>query len=729
MATLVLTAVGSVFGPIGAALGGLIGNAFDHAVLFKPKGREGPRLNDLQLQTSTYGSQIPKLFGTIRVAGTVVWATDLRETKSKSGGGKGRPSVTTYAYSASFAVALSARQVRSVKRIWADGNLLRGAAGDFKTELGAFRLHDGGEDQPVDPLIASAQGVARTSAHRGVAYALFEDLALADYGNRIPSLTFEVEADDGAMSIGEIASVLSEGALSGAGLASVDGYAAEGRDIGEAIAPLIEAQGLALLASEDGLVLEAAALTGEGEIGGEILCRAVNGRALDAIERSVEAAETAPVALSMRYYDAERDYRTGVQRSTRPGPGRAERGVDLPAVLSADAARGLTGRRLGEMWTGRATMTLRCGWEALAFEPGTVVTVEGESGLWRIEEREWEAMAVRLALRRTRGVGGSVPVGASSGVIVRQTDAPHGQTTLMLADLPALKDGVASAPAVVAAASGGPGWRSAALFATSASGEAVPIGRTPLRAVMGTLDAALDAGSITLVDEKNSMTVTLLAEDMLLLPADEAALSLGRNLCLVGKELIQFGHAVQIGPARFRLSRLRRGLRGTEWAMGQASGAAFLVLEEDRVIDPLAAMGMDGDIGEPVRLAAIGIGDVEPAEAAVTLTGEALIPPSPVHLTARAQSGGWVIGWTRRSRAGWRWSSGSDVPLAEESERYALRIMDGAVPIRSAESVLPVWSYDSAMIADDGASGTVTVEIRQIGARAMGRAATIMINL
>ncbi len=137
MATLVLTAVGTAIGgPIGGAIGGLIGNMADHAILFRPKGRQGARLNELQVQTSSYGTQVPRLFGTMRVAGTVIWASDLKESSSRSGGGKGRASVTSYAYSASFAVALSARGVRGVRRIWADGNLLRGAAGDFKTEVG-----------------------------------------------------------------------------------------------------------------------------------------------------------------------------------------------------------------------------------------------------------------------------------------------------------------------------------------------------------------------------------------------------------------------------------------------------------------------------------------------------------------------------------------------------------------------------------------------------------------
>ena len=136
MATMVLTAVGTALGgPVGGAIGGLVGNAFDHAVLFRPKGREGRRLAELQVQTSTYGTQVPAIFGTMRVAGTVIWATDLRETRTKSSAGKGRGSVTSYSYSASFAVALSARPIRAIRRIWADGNLLRGAAGDFKTEL------------------------------------------------------------------------------------------------------------------------------------------------------------------------------------------------------------------------------------------------------------------------------------------------------------------------------------------------------------------------------------------------------------------------------------------------------------------------------------------------------------------------------------------------------------------------------------------------------------------
>ena len=228
MATLVLTTVGRlVGGPIGGAIGAVVGQVIDRR-LFAPKAREGPRLGDLSVQTSSYGTAIPKIFGTMRVAGTVIWSTDLIESRATTGA-KGGPRAIEYSYTANFAVALSARPVLEVRRIWADGKLLRGAAGDWKTRT-TFRLHDGDEDQEVDPLIAAAEGADQATAFRGIAYAVFEELALADFGNRIPSLTFEVVADSGPVTIGAILLVVILAAAIfgqwGIGIALLLGYSA-----------------------------------------------------------------------------------------------------------------------------------------------------------------------------------------------------------------------------------------------------------------------------------------------------------------------------------------------------------------------------------------------------------------------------------------------------------------------------------------------------------------------
>ncbi|MFL6801084.1 MAG: hypothetical protein ACJ8EQ_04860, partial [Sphingomicrobium sp.] len=118
MATLVLSTVGTLLGgPVGGAIGSLVGQSIDQQIFRSP--RRGPRLGDLSVQTSSYDTQIPRIYGTMRVAGSIIWSTDLVESTQTSGA-KGQPD-TTYSYSVSFAVALSSRRLVEIRRIWADG--------------------------------------------------------------------------------------------------------------------------------------------------------------------------------------------------------------------------------------------------------------------------------------------------------------------------------------------------------------------------------------------------------------------------------------------------------------------------------------------------------------------------------------------------------------------------------------------------------------------------------
>src|SRR5438045_1024860 len=156
MATLVLSTVGNALGgPVGGAIGALIGQSIDEQLL--GPARRGPRLNDLNVQTSSYGTQIPRIYGTMRVAGSVIWATDLIES-AQTTGAKGQADVT-YSYSVSIAVALSSRPVAAINRIWADGKLFRGENGDFKVNT-TFRFYDGNEDLEVDAGIGCIEGLA-----------------------------------------------------------------------------------------------------------------------------------------------------------------------------------------------------------------------------------------------------------------------------------------------------------------------------------------------------------------------------------------------------------------------------------------------------------------------------------------------------------------------------------------------------------------------------------------
>ncbi|TMJ18703.1 MAG: hypothetical protein E6G92_02345 [Alphaproteobacteria bacterium] len=716
MATLVLTAVGTAIGgPIGGAIGSIAGQILDREVLFAPKPIHGARLGDLAVQISSYGAAIPKIFGTMRVAGTVIWSTDLIERRTSSGGGKGRPKTIGYSYSASFAVALSARPILGIGRIWADGKLLRGAAGDFKSATG-FRIHSGGEDQPADPLIAAAEGIAQTPGFRGIAYALFEDFQLEDYGNRIPSLTFEVIADAGAVSVGAMAEALGGGMVVAGETPVVGGYAVSEDSVRGAIAALAEVAPLSLVDDGERLTLtagagEADALGASDEQGRREIVR--------------RGASTLPREASVAYYEIERDYQAGLQRATRGGAsGPADRSA-LPAALGAAEAKRLAEERLAAAWAGRLTARVTRSWRACALSPGGHVLLEGEAGRWRIERMSIGPMTVTLDLVRIAPAGFGAPP-ASPGVPVRQPDMVHGPTVLRLLDLP-LGDGTAGAPLLFAAAAGSEaGWRRAAIEASfDGGGTWLAAGSTAAPAVIGTVLGALAPAGPALADRESAIEVELLNASMWLESRSDDALANGENLALVGEELIQFGAADPVGTNRFRLSRLWRGRRGTEWAAAlHSAGEGFVLIEAESLV-PLQAPA--GSAGGEARLIAYGIGDPpEGAAAERPIAGEAIRPPSPVHLTAEPLDGGVTLRWVRRSRQGWVWPSGGDTPLGEEAERYRVKLA-GEGFSRSAIVTEPSFHYGAAERAADG-GGPALVSIVQLGTFAVSRPATLLVS-
>ncbi|HEY0147572.1 MAG TPA: phage tail protein [Allosphingosinicella sp.] len=724
MATLVLSTVGTLLGgPIGGAIGAVLGQQIDGR-LFGPKARHGPRIGDLSVQTSNYGTQIPKIFGTMRVAGTVIWSTDLREEKEKSGGGKGRPKTVTYSYSASFAVALSGRRVREVRRIWADGKLLRGAAGDFKSEVGAFRLHNGSEDQAADPLIAAAEGAGGAPAYRGTAYVVFEDLQLADFGNRIPSLSFELVAQEDA-TLAAIAEALSDGEVTAEATAPLIGYSASGDSARSAIEALGDMLPLRLGDLGERLCLlggqgEAALLPGSGDA----FANGAGGR----LEAERGAASALPKAVSVAFYDPEREYQTGLQRASTGEAGlRSERRM-FPAVVAADTAKAMAEQCLAEGRAAGRTIKAHFGWNHAALRPGPAVRLEGRPGRWRVARWSLEKMVLTLGLVGT-APRGAAAVAAAPGRPVGHPDLPHGPTRLFPLDLPLTEDGQAASKArlFIAAAGQAAGWRGAALSASFDGGaQWEPVGATAPAAVAGSLVGAVAARGSALIDTDSVLEVELLNDGMWLESRSDTALAGGANLAALGSEIIQFGQAEQVAPRRFRLGRLLRGRRGTEWAAAHGAGESFVMLSPETLTAIDVPFGAAGE----AQLVATGLGDgPEGAVASLRVTGEALRPPCPVHLRAeRAANGDLRLFWVRRSRAGWTWVSGADTPLAEEREAYRLTLT-GAWGTRTAETAEAAFTYAANVQALDGAAGALAVEVVQLGTHAPSRPARLVYEL
>ncbi len=241
MASIVLGSLGSlVGGPIGGMLGGAAGSLLDN-MLLNHKHINKPSFLDLLVEASTMGLPIPAVYGRAKVAGNLIMSNNLQPEKhgGKGGlsGGKGQP---YYTYNVSCAVAICRGPIKNIWRIFADSKLiwdmdpLENVAGAGTSHPGtplvmsaftpdgvsggvatlyhygtgkhhnqqfagaSVSFHYGTEDQLPDSdmeVIAQQLNFNRPNScpgYRGLAYAVFHGLPLANFGNRIPNFTFEV---------------------------------------------------------------------------------------------------------------------------------------------------------------------------------------------------------------------------------------------------------------------------------------------------------------------------------------------------------------------------------------------------------------------------------------------------------------------------------------------------------------------------------------------------------
>ena len=700
MATLVFGTLGTALGgPLGGAIGALVGRRVDGA-LFGPSPRTGPRLRELDVSLSTYGTAIPRLHGRMRVAGAIIWATELQEHSELRGTGKGTPAVTTYSYTANLAVALSSRRIAGVGRIWADGELLRGVGGDLKVG-GQLRVHLGDEAQGPDPLITASEGEARCPAFRGLAYVVFEALDLTDFGNRIPALTFEVLADERVTLRALLDETLPDIAVPDE-LDTLAGFAIED-SLGASLAALASAVPVSLDAAGATIVARLGQNGGQDDSLPILLGEAAISIADDAFGAAQghsrrRAAPTPQPSPVLRYFDLGRDYQPGTQHATgRAGAGQPDV-VELPAALDAATAR----RLIKQIAQRRDRALDRVAWRTTTLDitvaPGTLVRLPDRGGTWQVESWEWREAGVELELTRVPAVRTLAPPPPGATGFPAPIDLPAAATRIVACELPwDAADSAPDRPHVAAAVSAvGANWSGAALYADRGDGQLWPLGPAPRRrAIVGTTLDALGPASPLLIDRGSTLTVTLAAADLALTGASLADLDGGTNLALVGEELIQFAQAEPLGSGRWRLSGLLRGRGGTEAAIaGHVEGEPFALL------DACIAVLDGATIGEAdhVTILAQGRGDTQPVTTPLHLAGIALRPLAPIHARATMiESTGLQLAWTRRARGGWSWRDGVDVPLSEESERYL-------VTYEAEDSRLAMWTVNApglSIAADD----------------------------
>ena len=712
MATLVLGAAGTLLGgPLGGAIGTLAGRQLDSAILGSPS-REGPRLTELAISSSSYGQPIARHFGVVRAPGVVFWSTDLVESKETSGGGKGKPKTTSYSYRVSFAVALSSTPIEGVGRIWADGDLLRGAAGDLKV-AGTIRIYSGRGDQTPDSLISAAQQT-EVPAMRGYAYVVFEDLELADFGNRIPALSFELFERAGEP-IG-LQDISGQPAKAPSSLDRLIGFSDSGGPLASTLSAISQITPISCALNDDGVLLSLGNSTNQAP---SILPEPLETREEGYSTRSngprMHRGIVTPQHIGgLRYYDRDRDYQISVQRASGPRDQSSTNIIELPATLSAGDARSLCNEtyKRGRWQTERIVLNLSELDPSLA--PGKFVSLPDAPGVWRINSWEWMNRGIELELERAAPSTTS-SFSSEAGSLLPPKDLVAQPTQLWAFELPPLDLASAPSTAQFAAVTGDAGWIGASLYSAH-DGELTPLDlSTRQSATIGHLVSDLEASNSTHFERSASIELDIIGVGDAFQSSTTEGIARGGNRLYLGGEILQFALAEQISTTRWRLSGLLRGRAGTEHLANEIHSSGTEAILLDSSLLSLSEQTIGGET--LTHIAAIGLGDTEPALAEVQNTGISTAPLSPVHPHVRQLAGGdWLICWTRRARGAWQWLDQVEVPLVEETEEYILGIGPLAKPLSIwstavREFLLPAAEIDSIK----SNFGPASMWVKQVG--------------
>ncbi len=459
----------------------------------------------------------------------------------------------------------------------------------------------------------------------------------------------------------------------------------------------------------------------------------------------VRAQETElPQALKWQVARADEDYDAALVEARRITVDTTRIASEsFPMAIPPEEAERRCRRALMEAWIGRESATFRLPPSRLALDPADVIRLENDG-------REVEFRLVSMADSDARGIeavrqdrtaydlppGDPRPASLASPVV-------FGTPEVVMLDLPQIsEDQPAHRPLIAAHASPWPG--EIAVFRSASTDGFALLTTFGSRARIGTLAFDFFPGPTSRFDLGNALVVDLLSGT--LESVTDVALFGGANALAVETEaglweIVQAGAAELIGPGRYRLTRLLRGQRGTEYAMGNPAPAGARVVVVDSALSALPIA--EADLGLPwnwrVGPAARAVSDDSYAALGFTPTGRGLVPFAPVHVeqpwrTARSP-GDLTIRWTRRSRTlvADAWEQ-VEVPLAEHLESYDVQILDGAAIKRTLTSSTTSVLYTAAQqTADWGAplapGQTLAIRIYQLSnRRGRGTPATVTLQ-
>ena len=451
---------------------------------------------------------------------------------------------------------------------------------------------------------------------------------------------------------------------------------------------------------------------------------AVSGDLEAPVEQSREAEAALSGRLRLRFVQADGDYEVIAEEAILPDDA-------THAVAMSEFNMALTraeGHQTAERWLTEARVA-REG-VRLALPPsmmdvgaGDVIALPPDDGegeaLYRVDRVEMGEMSLIDAVRIEPEVYDPAHFDDEL-VALKPFVAPVPVNALFL-DLPLLRgDEVPHAPHIAASARQWPG--NVAVYASGGETNFRLNTLIPLRATMGVTQNDMAHARPGVVDRGQALQVTLTSG--VLENVDEADLVGGANLAAIGDgsadrwEVFQFARAELIAPQTYLLRDRLRGQAGSDGMMPDVwpAGSQFVLLNSvPRQIElspnllRIAQTYRIGPAGRPLN-------DPSYVQKTESFDGNGLRPYRPCHLRTEEEAGALRFSWIRRTRINGDGWTGFDVPLAEESEQYQLRILQNGVVLREELVDRASWTYTAQMRAGDGAAGPALISVAQVSA-------------
>ncbi|MEL7176813.1 MAG: glycoside hydrolase TIM-barrel-like domain-containing protein, partial [Pseudomonadota bacterium] len=443
-------------------------------------------------------------------------------------------------------------------------------------------------------------------------------------------------------------------------------------------------------------------------------------------ELELARAPSADVAGRMRvnFVDADGEYEARSAEAVFPDD-------DTPSVSTSELELSLTrgeGRMMAERWLTEARIARDTAKFALPpsqadLGAGDVVRIGLPEGNFDFRIDHVEEAGVKLCSATRVDEGVYVASHPLDEVAVMKPFTPVAPVFPLFLDLPLMTgDEIEHAPHIAVTADP---WPGAVEVVSSVTGTGYQRNVSIAGAsVIGVTETPLLAAKAGLFDRGEPLRVRV--SNGHLSSVEDAALRAGANLCAIGDgtsdqwELFQFAQADLVEEDVYELSQRLRGQLGSDGVMPAQWPAGSYVVLMNGMPDQISLPVGNRDTARYYRIGPVSRSYDDDAyiEKYEAFQGVGLRPLSPAHLRGyRRDDGDLAVHWTRRTRLeGDSWS-GFDVPLAEASELYVLRVIDGGSLRREVQLNTSEWVYPAGMQAADGVSGVFEIEVAQVSER------------